>query len=113
MNELNTTWKDHRSSIYDVMVKHEYVLDDTLCCNCGQQPGRIRCHNCGDNWLLCSKCDQKYHQCKPFHDRLAWLKKHFSAIQSSQALDENGELIDYGEYFKSSVFATYTSCQIS
>ena len=96
MEELHSVWEEHRSSIVETMLQHESVAESTLCSNCDEHPGLIRCHQCGDNWPMCFKCDKTVDQDKPFHDRQGWFENHFRPLQPLQSLDENGLVIDVG-----------------
>ena len=97
------------SSIFETMIKLESLAEETPCFNCDKYPGLIRCHQCGDNWPICFKCDRKAHHDMAFHDRQAWLKNNYWPIQPKQSLDEIGQLIDVGMSIPKVTCPTYVT----
>lgn len=77
------------------MVKHECLMDDILCYDC-QELGCLRCHQCGDNMILCVTCERNWHHNKPFHDQQGWLGNHLQPTQPLQSINETGQMLDVG-----------------
>lgn len=58
---------------------------------CGDEPPRIRCHQCGASQYLCRTCDSTVHEHQPLHDREIWCDGIFKAVPPTTVISCNTE----------------------
>ena len=98
MADLQSSWEESRSTMFEILLGVECLPEDASCSICFENPASIRCHHCGNSQLLCHQCDRLHHITNPFHGREAWFEKCFKPVQSCQPVDENEQVLDAGGF---------------
>ncbi|CAH3167059.1 unnamed protein product, partial [Pocillopora meandrina] len=87
MTSLTSSWDSARKQLIEAVLTCEGLPSPDCCSICLEGKVGIRCIECPIQFM-CSSCDEKVHNCLPFHDRDAYVNGYFHAIPPTVGVDE-------------------------
>ena len=87
MTCLTSSWDSARKQLIEAVLTCEGLPSPDRCSICLEGKVCIRCIEYPIQFM-CSSCDEKVHNCLPFHDRDAYVNGYFHAIPPTVGVDE-------------------------